>query len=65
MKPDQPKGQPTPPAGAATRQSGSEPVAAIGRQLREMYDRVLTEPVPEHLVKLVERLDEGEDDEGK
>jgi len=30
--------------------------AHIGRQLRAVYDEVVNEPVPEHLVELLEKL---------
>lgn len=31
--------------------------AHIGRQLKSMYDEYLNEPVPDHLIELLEKLD--------
>lgn len=31
--------------------------AHIGRQLKSMYDEYLSEPVPDHLIELLEKLD--------
>ena len=33
----------------------------IGRQVREMFDSVADEPVPEHLLKLLKDLDQSGD----
>lgn len=33
--------------------------AAIGDQLRSMYESVLSEPIPERLVELLEKLDQA------
>lgn len=32
----------------------------IGSQLRQMYDGLVNEPIPEHLLKLLEQVDEAE-----
>ncbi|MEW5420720.1 NepR family anti-sigma factor [Amorphus sp. 3PC139-8] len=32
--------------------------AQIGRKLKAMYDSYLNEPIPDHLVSLLEKLDE-------
>jgi hypothetical protein len=61
MKPTDPKRQRQPREGAPNRPPGQEAAAAIGRQLRDMYDGVLTEPVPDHLLALVAKLDGGSD----
>jgi aromatic ring-cleaving dioxygenase len=39
---------------------GREAQARIGQQLRDMYQRVLQEGVPQHLVDLVHRLSDQE-----
>lgn len=39
----------------------------IGSQLRQMYDGLVNEPIPDHLLKLLEQVDEseaGSDDDG-
>ncbi|MCW5687093.1 MAG: hypothetical protein KIT76_00955 [Pseudolabrys sp.] len=61
MKPTDPKRQRQPREGSPGRPPGQESAAAIGRRLREMYDGVLTEPVPDHLLALVAKLDGGPD----
>ncbi|MEQ9643237.1 MAG: NepR family anti-sigma factor [Alphaproteobacteria bacterium] len=55
MKPDQ-----------VQRKAGSElgapQQAAIGAKLRNMFDDLVNEPVPDHLMDLLAQLDAAEDD---
>ena len=37
-----------------------DPNGAIGRKLKSFYDAVETEPVPDRLLDLLEKLDEAE-----
>lgn len=39
--------------------------AHIGRQLKSMYDEYLSEPVPDHLIELLEKLDQIPSGENK
>ncbi|MCF3640842.1 hypothetical protein LXM94_12770 [Rhizobium sp. TRM95111] len=55
------------PAGKGAMQSAkgkprvaADPAGVIGRKLRSFYDSVETEPVPDHLLDLLEQLDEAE-----
>lgn len=34
----------------------------IGRQLKALYDDVVTQPIPQHLIDLIGRLEEGKDE---
>lgn len=61
MKPTDPKRQRNPRTDGASQPPGQEAATAIGRQLRDMYDGVLTEPVPDHLLALVAKLEGGPD----
>lgn len=57
---------------AITTKHGGSPLSAehprlpkdiqnkIGQQLRAVYNRIAEEPVPDHLLKLLKRLDEKE-----
>lgn len=38
---------------------------AIGRELRRIYDGVVTEPVPDDFLDLLRKIDETDDAEGK
>jgi hypothetical protein len=50
--------------GADDRSRDPDVIAAIGRRLQGMYSRVLNEPIPDDLMRLVEQLEQGEP-EGK
>lgn len=43
-----------------------EPVAqnALGRELKAMYDQIVSEPVPERFVRLLDQLEHAETDAG-
>ena len=38
---------------------------AIGRELRRIYDGVVTEPIPDDFLDLLRKIDETDDAEGK
>jgi hypothetical protein len=43
---------------------GTEVKAKIGQQLREIYDDVVGQGVPERFVQILQSLDDPNDDEG-
>jgi len=49
------------PQRKGTARLGREVQARIGQQLRAMYDEVIKEGVPEHIVDLVRKLSEHDD----
>ncbi len=46
--------------GAAAAKAAFDPNGAIGRKLKSFYDVIETEPVPDRLLDLLEKLDEAE-----
>ncbi|MFC6447296.1 NepR family anti-sigma factor [Shinella zoogloeoides] len=44
----------------ASATAAFDPNGAIGRKLKSFYDAVETEPVPDRLLDLLEKLDEAE-----
>ena len=38
---------------------------AIGRELRRIFDGVVSEPIPDDFLDLLKRIDESDDSEGK
>jgi hypothetical protein len=46
--------------GAAAPAKAFDPNGAIGRKLKSFYDVIETEPVPDRLLDLLEKLDEAE-----
>lgn len=53
-----------PPSGEGAAEAGRKPTVAqkalITRNLRLAYGEVASEPVPKHLLELLNRIDEGE-----
>jgi len=46
--------------GMTTAKAAFDPNGAIGRKLKSFYDVIETEPVPDRLLDLLEKLDEAE-----
>ncbi len=47
-------------SGGAAPAKAFDPNGAIGRKLKSFYDVIETEPVPDRLLDLLEKLDEAE-----
>lgn len=47
-------------SGTASAEAAFDPNGAIGRKLKSFYDVIETEPVPDRLLDLLEKLDEAE-----
>ncbi len=47
-------------SGVATARAAFDPNGPIGRKLKSFYDVIETEPVPDRLLDLLEKLDEAE-----
>jgi len=46
--------------GAASARAAFDPNGPVGRKLKSFYDVIETEPVPDRLLDLLEKLDEAE-----
>lgn len=56
----EPRKDKTETGGVASGKASFDPNGPIGRKLKSFYDVIETEPVPDRLLDLLEKLDEAE-----